>query len=472
MTAVSDREWADPEAFTARVTAECDRAVPLGAYADNRAVHYLFLEANSGPYALSRRRDDAVRPLPAVSASRPLFSWDEREMAQERSVRFARLPDARPFRATNDGTIPTAVVAEGEGLMHFVVGPVHAGIIEPGRFTISSGGETVVHLDAQLGYQHRGVELLLKGLPAVDAAWKVARICGACSASRSFAYARALETLAGVCIEREVELARLALAELERVYNHLADLAVSAAGAGWGPGFAKGMALKEEAMRLCALSAGHRLLFDAIVPGGVRSGVLADRKQSRAALVALEAAVETYLTRLFGTTSMTARWHRAGIVRHETARALGAVGPTHRASRGEIDVRAFAPYGAYRELPVRVAHATSGDVLARCRVKRDELRESFRLLREALAELGDAALPKAWALELPRGAALATVEGPRGAETVAVHVDAGGRLERLHVISASYRNWPLTVRAMEGNIVPDFPLVNKSFNLCYACVDR
>lgn len=458
--------------MTDRVVAEAARAVPLGAYADACAVHYLFLAAGSGPYALSRMRDEGDRELPAVSAACPVFAWDEREMADERGVRFAQLPDARPFRAARDGTMPPAVVADGPGLMRFVVGPVHAGIIEPGRFTFSSGGETVVHLDAQLAYQHRGVELYLEGLPAVSAAWKVARICGGCSASRSFAYARALEQLAGVTVAPEIELARLVLAELERIYNHLADLAASAAGAGWGPGFARGMALKEEAMRLCARAAGHRLLFDAIVTCGVGADVLSDRRRCRDALVHLEATVEAYLTSLFENTSVTSRWHRAGVVTHEMARALGAVGPAHRASRGQVDVRTFAPYGAYRRLSVRVAHATGGDAFARCRVKRDELRESFRLIGEALTALADAPLPQPQSLDVPGGIALATVEGPRGAESVAVHTGADGRLERLHVISASYRNWPLVARAMDGNIVPDFPLVNKSFNLCYACADR
>jgi len=472
MTDVKRDVVLDAEAFAARVASESERSMPLGAYADSRAVYYLFLGADSGPYALSRTRDDDARALPAVSVTCPVFAWDEREMADERNVRFERLPDARPFRAACDGTMPDAVVAEGAGLMHFVVGPVHAGIIEPGRFTISSGGETVVHLDAQLAYQHRGVELQLEGLPAPSVSRNVARICGGCSASRSFAYARALEELAGVAVTPEVELARLVLAELERIYNHLADLAASAAGAGWGPGFARGMALKEEAMRLCQLAGGHRLLFDAIIPGGVNSNVLTDRGRCREDLVRLEAAVEGYLRSLFGNASVTARWHRAGVVTHETARALGAVGPAHRASRGNVDVRTFAPYGAYRRLPVRVARATSGDVFARCRVKRDELRESLRLIREALAELGDATLPNAQPMQVTAGIALTAVEGPRGAETVAVHVAADGRIERLHVVSASYRNWPLVARAMDGNIVPDFPLVNKSFNLCYACADR
>jgi Ni,Fe-hydrogenase III large subunit len=392
-------------------------------------------------------------------------------MQDEWAVRMLNLPDARPLRARN-GVMPEAVVANGTGVMHAVVGPVHAGIIEPGRFTFSSGGETVVHLDAQLSYAHRGVEQKLAGMPVLDAAPFVARICGGCSASRSFAYARALETLADVEIDPGADLARLVVAELERLYNHLADLAASAAAAGSGPGFARGMALKERAMRLCQLASGHRLLFDAIVPGGVSAPTLREISPILAELSALKTAVESYLDKLFANVSLVARWHGAGIVDHATAQAFGAVGPAQRASKGQVDIRTFAPYGAYRSIPARAAYAPAGDAFARCRVKRDEIRESFRLIGEALRQLETAPRSAARTINVPPGFSIGVTEGPRGTETVAVHVDKTGRIERIHVISASYRNWPILARAMDGNIVPDFPLVNKSFNLCYACVDR
>jgi Ni,Fe-hydrogenase III large subunit len=330
----------------------------------------------------------------------------------------------------------------------------------------------VVFLDAQLGYAHRGVERAVEGTFAADAARRVARICGGCSAARSYAYAQALEAIARFETCGEIELARLVLVELERIYNHLADLAASAAGAGWGAGFTRGMGLKEEAMRLCRLASGHRLLFDAIVPGGVGTGILDERRLIGDEVKKLETRSGRYAGALFGNASLVSRWNGTGSLTHETVRAFGAVGPAHRASRGKIDVRAFVPYGAYRHLPICVAHAAGGDAFARCAVKRDELMESFRLIREALAQLGNGSLPPSVPLEISSGAAVGTVEGPRGAETVAVHVTAEDRIERLHVISASYRNWPLVARAMDGNIVPDFPLVNKSFNLCYACADR
>jgi Ni,Fe-hydrogenase III large subunit len=451
------------------VVEECATGVPLGAYAGADAANYLFLRA-SGAYAHSHVLG-SERRLRAVSATIPLFSWDEREMAQDWDVRFDGLPDGRWLHA-RDGVMPAAHVVHGEGVMQFVVGPVHAGIIESGRFTFSSGGETIAHLDAQLGYAHRGVERALQGLHPLEAATKVARICGGCSASRSFAYARAIEALADFAPEQPVELARLILAELERTYNHLADLAASAAGAAYVVGFTRGMTLKERAMRMCHATAGHRLLFDAIVPGGLGRPVLEDRPGFAAELAALERDVNSYLDTLFGNASLISRWERAGIVSQWTAKSHGAVGPALRGSGGLHDIRTFAPYGAYRWLPPVVASGSTGDTLARCAVKRDELRESFSLIARALSALGESAIAPQQPLQPQPGIAYGIVEGPRGTECVAVHVGSDGTLERVHVIAASYRNWPLVTLAMKDNIVPDFPLVNKSFNLCYACADR
>jgi Ni,Fe-hydrogenase III large subunit len=449
--------------------AAADESRLLGAYATDDDIRYV-LAGRDGAFECVQPRD-AARPAHAYSQQFPMLSWDEREMADERGVAFDALPDPRPLFLA-PGVDPPAVVASGEGLMHFVVGPVHAGIIEPGRFTFSSGGETVVHLDAQLSFSRRGCERRLEGMYVLEAASKVARICGSCSAARSFAYARALETLAGASLPHETELARVVVAELERVYNHLADLAASAAGAGFGPGFARGMALKEEAMRLNALATGHRLLFDAIVPGGVAPGVLLEPERILHQVTMLQDEIDAYVRGLFSTASLVSRWQRAGVVEARTAKVFGAVGPASRGSRGSFDARGSASYGAYEVLSVRPAGATGGDVFARCSVKRDEIAEAIRLICAALRRLPTDSVPRALDLEIGAGSAVGLVEGPRGAETVAVHVDGAGRLTRFHAIAASYRNWPIVVKAMDGNIVPDFPLVNKSFNLCYACVDR
>jgi Ni,Fe-hydrogenase III large subunit len=455
--------------FKARVTEESRGAIPLGAYAFGNGIHYAFVDAR-GTRILSQTLA-ADRRANAMSATLPLYSWDEREMHDEWDVRFTDLPDPRPLRAV-EGTMPAAVTAVGEGLTHFVVGPVHAGIIEAGRFTFSSGGESVVHLDAQLSFGHRGVENRLAGMPVLEAARFVARVCGGCSASRSMAYAQALENLAGAEIDPWADLTRLVVLELERVYNHLHDLAAASAGAGWGPGFARGMALKESAMRLCALATGHRLLFDAIVPGGVGWSSLEEPDALLHGINNLREDVERYVNDLFGNASVVARWHGAGKVSRETLRAFGALGPARRAGGDDVDLRAILHYGGYRWFQLTVASALSSDAFARCCVKRDELQDSMRLIRESLTTMRNNPPVPAPPLGVGPGTSIGAVEGPRGIETVAVHVDDQNRLERIHIISASYRNWPVVARSMDGNIVPDFPLVNKSFNLCYACADR
>jgi Ni,Fe-hydrogenase III large subunit len=463
--------WFDATELRERTLETCATHQILGAFAsDGRKIRYLFADAE-GPFALCTALPDGAR-LESLAPDHPAFDWDEREMRDEWNVDVRGLPDARPLMGS-DGRIPEAIVAEGEGVTRIVVGPVHAGIIEPGRFTISSGGETIVHLDAQLGYARRGVERFMRGRSISDASHRVARICGSCSAARSFAFARAVEAIAGVEISRPVEYARVVIAELERIYNHLGDLAAASAGAGWGKGFASGMAAKERAMRTNARASGHRLLFDAIRPGGVGHEVLADRAGLSADVGHLEAHADAFVEMLFSNRSVMDRWRGAGHVSKSLATAFAASGPAGRASGAGIDMRRLAPYGAYRELAVSdVTAARIGDSFARCTHKRVELFESFQLVREALARLGDDALTPATLPPIGSGIAACAVEGPRGAETVAVELDDAGDIVWFHAISASYRNWPIVARAMDGNIVPDFPLVNKSFNLCYACADR
>ncbi len=454
---MSHREtWIPPHALKQRVLHEAEHALALGALASDERASYLFLE-QGGIHELTAAVGDGDE-LFACSPDLPLFMWDERDMHGKHGIALRGMPQETP-------------AMQGRGLTTIVVGPVHAGIIEPGRFTLHSGGETVVHLDVQLGFSHRHTEERMEGRGALDAAPSIARICGACSVARSWTYARAIERLAGLECDEHLERARLVFAELERLYNHIFDLASASAAAGYQRGQIEGLRLKERVQRLCAVHGGHRFLFDTIVPGGVREGVLADPAALRAALRALRGDVERYGASLFATSSLIGRFETTGVVSPAIARAFGAVGPALRASGGNGDVRAIAPYGAYREIRPSIPSAREGDALARSRIKYSEALDSLCLIDAALAELGGHATAKPHGIEPVSGRTIAASEGPRGAEVLCVEADAG-RLRRIHVISASFRNWPIVVRAMEGNIVPDFPLVNKSFNLCYACADR
>ncbi len=439
-----------------RVLRECETSHPLGAYAMENRVRYLFM-GESGVHELSASLSDDDT-LVSCAADWPVFAWDEREMRDERGIALAGYPADAPL-------------VQGRGLSTIVVGPVHAGIIEPGRFTISSGGESIVHMEVQLGFARRGIEKRLEGRNAVEAAAPIARICGGCSVARSWTYARAIERLSGVTCHESVELARTVFAELERLYNHLFDLASASAGAGFGRGQMEGLRLKERVQRLCAMHGGHRFLFDTIFPGGVRSGTLDRAQVLRAELTELRGEVARYGASLFATDSVVSRFEGAGLVSHEIARAFGAVGPTLRASGGTSDMRVVAPYGVYAALQPSVAVAQQGDGLARARVKFSEALESLRLLDLSLEALGTGPVSGPVAFPPVSGHAVEVSEGPRGADVVCVDVQ-DGVLRRLHVISASFRNWPVVVRSVDGTIVPDFPLINKTFNLCYACADR
>jgi hydrogenase-4 component G len=447
----------------------CEEKIPLGAYASRGRVRYLFLEQQGvlGATATIEEGDT----LRSVTPDWPLFDWDEREMRDKYGILLEQHPDERRLFIEN-GVVPEPLVAHGIGITQIVVGPVHAGIIEPGRFTFSTGGETVVHLDGQLSFSHRGIERFLEGHNVIEAAYYVARICGGCSVSRSFAYALAVEQVCGIDVDEQADLARLVFAELERIYNHVFDLASAASGAGFGPGLTQGLGLKERTLRLCSTVGDHRLLFDAIQPGGVRENTLCEPQALRRELTRLRFDIEHFVEALFHNRSVWSRFENAGIVEKETARAFGAVGPARRASGGTIDTRMYAPYGAYRWMPVRSAHAVKGDVAARCDVKRAELFESFRIVDDALKTLGKSGQNAPRVCNPGEGVVSAAVEGPRGTESISLECDRSGAITRLHAISASYRNWPIVTRAMDGNIIPDFPLINKSFNLCYSCADR
>jgi len=440
------------------VLAHATLSRPLGAYATATRAYYLFLEADANVRALVVPLHPGAE-LPASEPELPLFAWDEREMRDARGVAFSGVT---PQRSAFGG--PETTVA--------VVGPVHAGVIEPGRFTFYTGGESIARLDVDLNFSRRNIEPALEGRDALEAASLVARICGGCSVARSLAYATALEGLAGVECDESSALARLVFAELERTYNHLFDLASSAAGAGYGRAQFAGLRLKERVMRVNRAHGGHRMLFEAVVPGGVAPGVFRATAALRFELKALREEVVRYIDRFFTADSLVSRLKGAGIVSATTARAYGAVGPALRATGEAFDVRTAAPYGAYRSLTPAVVRSSAGDAYARCRVKGDEVLESFALMFRALDNL-DVHLPGEPKRIMPAaGRTVAITEGPRGTETIALECDDAGALHRIHVISASYRNWPVVVQAMHDNIVPDFPLVNKSFNLCYACADR
>jgi Ni,Fe-hydrogenase III large subunit/Ni,Fe-hydrogenase III component G len=452
----------------------------------------------TGPGQLTRLR--AELPLsepsyPSLTPVVPAAVWDEREVKDLFGIVALGHPDPRrlllherwptgyhPMRKDvpanfhpplADGRyVPFEV--DGEGVYQLPVGPIHAGVIEPGHFRFSAVGERVLHLDARLGFTHRGLEKLVEGRTFGEALPVVERACGVCTVTHALAYSQAVEDLTGTAIPARARWARIVLAELERLYNHVGEMGNICAGIGFQPGIARLGVLRERLLRLNEGITGHRYLMGLVGPGGLRidldrqgiaelAAVLDEVNRALAASVRSVVRSEGVMSRLRGT----------GVVSRSLASTLGATGITAKASGLPDDLRRDAPYGGYAELEFGAAATTTGDVAARFHARAQEAHATMSLITQALGRLDDGAFRAPLASQPPLGAtAIAGVEGPRGASYVWLRAGENGTVDRCHLRSASYANWPVVAAAVPGDLVPDFPLINKSFELCYACADR
>lgn len=370
------------------------------------------------------------------------------------------------------GTLPADypfVRVEGEGVHEIAVGPVHAGIIEPGHFRFSVVGEKVLRLEQHLGYVHKGIERRFTELPPLQAHCLAGRISGDSSVAYAWAYAMALESAwAAPVPERALGLRALML-ERERVANHLGDLGALGNDAGLAFGLAQFSRLREDWQRLSRVAFGHRLMMDAVVPGGVATDFAPSHGDAmRLQCDAVEAVVQRLRQVYDEHAGLQDRFLTAGRVSPELAAQLGLTGLAGRASGQAFDLRCDQPGPPYAALQVRKAGSEAGDVAARVALRFDEVFESLRLMR-ALIE-GLASGPVHQALTPPATPAIGAgwVEGWRGEVMVALETTAEGRIRRCHAHDPSWQNWPVLEHAIMGNIVPDFPLINKSFNLSYS----
>ncbi len=360
---------------------------------------------------------------------------------------------------------------EGEGIFEITVGPVHAGIIEPGHFRFSVEGETIVNLETRLGFVHKGTEKLFETLP-FGRTWELAeRISGDTSVGHALAYCRTLEALAGCVVPARGAALRAVLLELERLYNHVGDVGMIVNDTGFAFGHAHCFRLREQLLRLNERLTDHRLLRAAVVPGGV-AGAATTPFASLARDV--ERLVDDFdeVARLSLDNMMVLeRLQGTGRLTTSTAREMQVVGMVARASGIAADARRDAPFAPYDALDVRVPVYDTGDVWARTMVRLDETRESARLITAILDGLpgGDAAAPLG---DLRAGAhATVVVEAWRGPIWYWALADGPASLARVKVADPSFRNWPALEYAVLKNIVPDFPLCNKSFNLSYSGAD-
>ncbi len=371
-----------------------------------------------------------------------------------------------------EGLTYTFLPAEGPPLHQIPVGPVHAGIIEPGHFRFHANGETVVRLEERLGYVHKGIEGLFAGAPLTKAARLAGRISGDSTVAIALAFARAVEAATGVEPPPRAQFLRAVMAELERVANHLGDFGAICNDASFSLIQAHCGALREQVLRCSNAGFGHRLMMDRVVPGGV----VQDLKAAGIADVrALIAHIRTDLPRLIaiydGTASLQDRTVTTGIVRAALARQYGAGGYVGRASGRTFDARRALAYAPYDTLTFEVPTRTAGDVDARVWVRLDEITQSLSIIEQCLERLRDGPIAVPLADEVANAAGregAALVEGFRGDILAWVRLGVDGAIANAHIRDPSWLQWPLLEAAIEGNIVADFPLCNKSFNCSYS----
>ncbi|TCJ20236.1 Ni,Fe-hydrogenase III large subunit [Parasulfuritortus cantonensis] len=384
--------------------------------------------------------------------------------------------DAHPLRKDYAGepvretdAYPFVRVA-GDGVHEIPVGPIHAGVIEPGHFRFSIIGERVLKLEERLGYTHKGIEKRFEGMDPDTGARLAGRVSGDSHVAYAWAYCMAVEAATGAQVPERALWLRALFLEIERVANHLGDLGYLGNDVALSFGLNQFWRLKEEWLRLSEALFGHRYLFDRVVPGGVAADLVGGSALAEYCLAVADEVRE--LKAVYDEhAGLQDRFANTGICAPELAARLGLTGLAGRASAQAWDARVQFPQFPYDGLEVNMATHRRGDVLARAEVRFAELFESLRLIAEIIAGMQEGALRA----DLPQVTApcegIGWVEGWRGEIVVAVRLGADGRLDRVHPHDPSWRNWPLLETSTLGNIVPDFPVINKSFNLSYSGQD-
>ena len=377
-------------------------------------------------------------------------------------------PDQR-FEAKNEDY--AFVRVEGNGVHEIPVGPIHAGIIEPGHFRFSVMGENVLRLEERLGWKHKGIERRFVGTGLAEGARLAGRVSGDSTVAYAWAYAQAAEAISGTMPPPRALRLRALLLERERVANHLGDLGYLGNDVALSFGLMQFMRLKEDWIRLNAKLFGHRLLMDRVVPGGVAIDIDdAGRREILDQCDAIGREVRQLKAIYDEHAGLQDRFLTTGRIVPQLAKRLGLIGLAGRASAQWWDLRYNHPCEPYDELKPRIITERNGDVAARALVRFGEILESIRLIHKLLADLPHGAIRKEVRSE-PDREGFGWIEGWRGDVFVALETGRDGKIRRCHCHDPSWQNWPALEHAVIDNIVPDFPLINKSFNLSYAGPD-
>ncbi|AYG63226.1 NADH-quinone oxidoreductase subunit C [Rhizobium jaguaris] len=480
------RAIADADLWTSAMRALSEGGlVLLGLWGEGSAVHMALLDEPAGTIgALSLEGLDSAG-YPSVAQSHPPALRLERAIRDLTGLEPQDLPDSRPWLdhgrwdlrhplGERGSALPEVspyafLRAEGEGVHQIPVGPVHAGIIEPGHFRFTANGETVVRLEERLGYVHKGTEALMAGADLSRGAQLAGRVSGDSTVSYAYAFAQAVEAAVGLVVPPRAIWLRALMAELERLANHVGDIGAICNDAAFPLMLAHCGVLRERVLRASNAAFGHRLMRDRIVPGGVASDLNDDGAAGLRSLLAEIRRRFPPLVELYdNTTSLQDRTVGTGRLRAELAREYGAGGYVGRASGRGFDARQVLRYPPYDSLAFDVPVLNDGDVNARVWIRIREVEQSLSLVEQILDHLPIGPIFNAIPTVDDRREGIALVEGFRGDILVWLRLAPGGRIDRCHLRDPSWFQWPLLEAAIEGNIVADFPLCNKSFNCSYS----
>jgi Ni,Fe-hydrogenase III large subunit len=457
-------------------------AALFGQPMDERRVRLVAVLSNASTGALALSSMVVEDSYPALTPECPQAHWFEREIAEQWNVMPQGHPWLKPIRFqapyrfagdTPVGQPPLPGVTnfftmDGDEIHEVAVGPVHAGVIEPGHFRFQCHGEQVFHLEISLGYQHRGVERALVGGPNKRTIHYMETLAGDTTVGHATAYCQAVEGLAGCKVPARAQVLRGVALELERVANHTGDLGALAGDIGYLPTMSFCGRLRGDFLNMTALLCGSRFGRGLVRPGGVgfdlddaRAAQLAERLEQ--ALRDVTSAVEL----LWNTSSVRARFENAGTVSRETCCALGLVGPAARACGVERDVRQDFPFGIFRFIQVPVSTFHTGDVFARAFVRWLEIQRSVAFICDQLKALPPGPIRGELKSAAARAMLVSLVEGWRGEICHVATTDEKGRFSHYKVVDPSFHNWMGLAMAVRNQQISDFPLCNKSFNLSY-----
>ena len=463
------------------------------AFTDGFSVYYAFAINKAATVIVFRTKvTEPSDGLSSISAEIPAAALAEREITDMFGIIFKGHPDARelvihgnwpeglhPLRKDFDKATKPDFVSrkqkflhiEGTGVFEIPVGPVHAGIIEPGHFRFNVAGEPIINLEAKLYYVHKGIEKLAENQSFEKVLFLSERISGDETVANSLAYCLALEKLAGMKeLQEKVNYTRTILCELERIYNHIGDIAGICIDVAYSFAAYQMNMMRRWCMILNEELTGSRYLRSSIKPGGVRRDFIKGKeKHLLETLKKLESEFRETMDIIRSNSLLIDRVENTGVLKHETAVDLNAVGPAGRSAAMDRDIRRDFPYAAYSALKFSIPLHNNGDVNCRMNVKAEELLESISIIRQCIDKMPVQDLKSEALLEIsPYCCAFGITESPRGENCHWLMSGENNTVFRYKIRTPSFYNWPVLCHAVNGNTVPDFPLINKSFNLSYS----